>query len=78
DLEDLFLYSGKHNPEQYFNPQIRKGISFFSLFVNKDEIEKGMEKLKADIDSGKINDVIKSYENDLGDYLFVVGEKQIY
>ena len=29
DLQDLFGYSGKHDPERYFDPEIIKGISYF-------------------------------------------------
>lgn len=71
DLKDLFLYSGKNNPEIYLNPQIRKGISSFSSLSNKSEIESGIKKLKKDIDSGEIRQIIQSYENNFGDYLFI-------
>lgn len=74
DLEDLFLYSGKHNPKLYFNPEVRHGISSFSSLANKTEIEEGLRKLKNDIDNGKINQVVKEYENTLGDYMFVVAQ----
>jgi len=75
DLEDQFLYCGKQNPELYFNEQIRNGISSFSSLANKTEVEQGLYKLRKDIDSGKIKEVMKLYENDLGDYLFIVGKK---
>ncbi len=72
DLEDLFLYSGKHNPKLYFIPEIRQGISSFSSLSNAVEVEKGLNSIEKDIDSGKINDIIKNYENTNGDYLFLV------
>ncbi|WP_299260544.1 class I SAM-dependent methyltransferase [uncultured Aquimarina sp.] len=72
DLEDLFLYSGKHNPKLYFNHKVRHGISSFSSLSNALEVENGLITLKKDIDSGKINDIIKNYENTDGDYLFFV------
>ncbi len=75
DLEDLFLYCGKQNPELYFDKQVRYGISSFSSLSNRVEVAKGLSDLRADIDSGKINEIIKSYENDFGDYLFVIGKK---
>lgn len=75
DLEDHFLYCGKQNPELYFNPQVRNGISSFSDLALQQEVERGLLKLRQDIDSGKINEVISSYNNDSGDYLFIVGEK---
>lgn len=75
DLEDMFLYCGKQNPELYFNEGIRDGISSFSSLSNKDEVEKGLLDLKIAIESGKIKKIINSYENDLGDYSYVIGEK---
>lgn len=75
DLEDQFLYSGKKNPELYFDASIRHGISSFSALANIDEVEQGLNNLRADIDSGKINEIIKSYENKHGDYLYIIAEK---
>lgn len=75
DLEDQFLYCGKHQPELYFNEQIRNGISSFSSLSNKEEVEQGLSQLKKDIQSGKIQEVIRSYENKLGDYLYIIGKK---
>lgn len=72
DLEDLFLYSGKHRPEMYLDPNVRRGISTFSSLANPDEIAAGCKKLRIDIESEKIKEVIQNYENDLGDYCFVV------
>lgn len=76
DLEDQFLYCGKQNPELYFDENIRHGISSFSALANKTEVEKGLSTLREDINSGKINDVIKSHENSLGDYLYIIGKKR--
>lgn len=75
DLQDQFLYCGKQNPELYLNPNNRQGISSFSALANQEEVETGLEKLKKDIDSGDIKSLIKSYENDWGDYLFILGKK---
>ncbi|WP_111683769.1 class I SAM-dependent methyltransferase [Winogradskyella tangerina] len=75
DLKDQFLYCGKHNPELYFDENIRRGISSFSALSNKEEVETGLENLRSDIDSGKIEKVIKNYENDKGDYLYLIIEK---
>ncbi len=71
DLTDLFLYCGKDNPELYFNSQIRKGISSFSDLANKQEVETGLTKLRADIDEGRVNKVMDSYSNFKGDYIFI-------
>jgi len=75
DLEDQFLYCGKQNPEFYFDESIRHGISSFSALANKEEVTNGLSKLREDIDNGKIDEIKKSYQNDLGDYLYIIGEK---
>ena len=75
DLDDLFLYSGKHNPELYFKSEVRNGISSFSSLATRDEVNTGLAKLRVDMNSDKISEIIKSFENDLGDYLFITGEK---
>lgn len=74
-LEDLFLYSGKHRPELYLRADIRRGISSFSNLANKDEAAEGLRRLAKDIESGKISEVIEKYENDKGDYIFIVVRK---
>lgn len=75
NLQDLFLYSGKYRPEIYLDPSVRAGISSFQLSVNGSEVEYGLIKLEQDIKSGRIKEVIASYESDSGDYSFVIGEK---
>jgi ubiquinone/menaquinone biosynthesis C-methylase UbiE len=75
DLEDWFLYCGKHEPRMYFNPVIRNGSSGFAAFSDEDEVERGLEKLSQDIESGRIEEVIETYRNEDGDYLFVASEK---
>ncbi len=75
DLQDKFLYCGKQNPEFYFDDQIRHGISSFSSLANRIEVQKGLSELREDIDNGKIIEIIKSYENDFGDYLYIIGKK---
>lgn len=75
DVEDRFLYSGKNNPELYFDKNIRNGISSFSALANQKEVVEGLSELRKDIDSGKIAEIIKKYENNIGDYLFIIGKK---
>ncbi|MDB5227020.1 MAG: class SAM-dependent methyltransferase [Bacteroidota bacterium] len=70
DLQDRFLYANKFTPEEYLNPENRKGISCFSVFSNPRELDAGLKQLEKDVASGSINNIIKSYENDKGDYLF--------
>ncbi len=71
ELQDLFLYSGKNKPAIYFNENIRAGISSFALLAYREEVEKGLLSLKADLESGAFTAIQKQYENDLGDYLFI-------
>lgn len=71
DLQDHFLYSNKNRPEQYLIPEIRNNASSFTVFSDPEEIKAGLLSLEADIDSGNIKDIMRDYENDLGDYLFI-------
>ena len=64
ELEDLFLYSGKHNPALYLEPQVRHGISSFSALANREEVRKGLKKLERDIESGEIRQIMENHEND--------------
>ncbi|BCL35355.1 class I SAM-dependent methyltransferase [Nostoc sp. MS1] len=75
DLQDLFLYSGKHRPEFYLDANIRAGISTFSMLASVDEITHGCQKLATDINSGFIKEVIQKYKHDEGDYLFIIVDK---
>jgi SAM-dependent methyltransferase len=75
DLQDWFMYCGKHRPEMYLNPDIRKGSSGFAIFANRDEVERGLERLRGDIASGRIGEVMESYRHDNGDYLFIAAQK---
>lgn len=74
-LEDKFLYCGKQNPQLYLDPIIRKGISSFSDLANQEEIQAGLVQLKADIINKRILDIMKTYENPFGDYLYLVAKK---
>lgn len=76
DLEDLFLYSGKHNPGLYLRSEVRRGISSFSSLANKEEVESGLYQIQQDMESGKIEEIMESHENELGDYLFIIGKKE--
>lgn len=76
DLQDWFLHAGKYRPHIYLDPMVRSGISTFALEINQDEVLKGCDMLKHHISSGKIDNIIHSYENDLGDYTFIVSQKE--
>lgn len=75
DLQDLFLYSGKANPELYFRKDVRNGISTFADLANHKEVEAGLAELRVDIDENRIEEILKSYENNDGDYLYIVAKK---
>ncbi|MEL7269000.1 MAG: class I SAM-dependent methyltransferase [Bacteroidota bacterium] len=75
DLQDKFLYCGKQNPELYFDSRIRNGISSFADLARQKEVEQGLFQLQKDIDSGAIHEVIQSYQNDMGDYIFITAQK---
>ena len=75
DLKDLFLYCGKHQPERYLDPRIRSGISSFADAPDQEEVERGVQRIADDIQSGRINDVIRKYAWDGGDYMFTVAER---
>jgi ubiquinone/menaquinone biosynthesis C-methylase UbiE len=75
DPVDLFLYSGKHNPSIYFNERVRQGISTFANLADSEEVAEGLTRLRNDIASGSIADVVARYSSDNGDYRFVVAQQ---
>ena len=75
DLKDFFLCCGRLQPERYLDPRIRSGISTFADAPNHDEIARGVKRLADDIESGRINDVIRKYAWDGGDYMFTVADR---
>jgi len=74
DLNDYFLYSGKHHPEYYFDADIRDGISSFAAIANQSEIASGLKHLKTDLANKNFEQIKNSYSNDEGDYLFIIAE----
>lgn len=75
DLEDLFLHAGKHHPDIYLDEVVRSGISTFQLAPDPNEITEGMKQLASDIETGHVQEVIKQYESEVGDYTFIVARK---
>jgi ubiquinone/menaquinone biosynthesis C-methylase UbiE len=76
NLKDFFLYSGKYEPKMYLDEKVRSGISTFANLASKDEIEEGCTKLKIDIETKKIEDILNKYSSNLGDYVYVIAEKK--
>lgn len=75
DLQDHFLYANKYRPEMYLRPEVRQNASSFSAFCEPEELEAGLRALQTDIETGEIQNVMREYENDGGDYYFLVAEK---
>lgn len=71
ELTDQFLYAHKYRPQMYLNPEIRAGISSFSAFSTPDELQSGLQQLAHDIETNAIETIIRNYETDRGDYLFI-------
>jgi ubiquinone/menaquinone biosynthesis C-methylase UbiE len=76
DLQDFFLYSGKCRPEMYLSESVRRGISTFASLADPAEVRAGCERLRADIKSGRIHQVMEAHRHSEGDYLFVVATKE--
>jgi hypothetical protein len=53
----------------------RAASSGFRLHGDPDEIATGSARLARDIANGRVDDVIRAYANDRGDYGWVVAEK---
>jgi SAM-dependent methyltransferase len=75
ELQDLFLYSGKQRPEQYFDPLVRANTSPFASRCSSEELQKGLQMLRADLESGEFENVARSYQSAKGDYAYVVASK---
>jgi len=75
DLQDRFLYSGKHRPTLYLDAVARASISSFADLAREGEVAEGCERLARDIETGHIDRVIAEAEHEGGDYLFVVAEQ---
>jgi len=71
ELQDFFLYSGKQRPDMYLSSKVRNGISSFHNFCTPSELNSGLDKLRNDIESGEIESIMDSYNNDNGDYIFI-------
>ncbi len=75
EMEDLFLHSGKHKPQLYLDPLVRRNMSFFSSPCHENEFEIGLKHLRNDILSGEINEIIARYDHNQGDCLFISAQK---
>jgi hypothetical protein len=71
ELQDLFLYSGKHRPDLYLDPIVRDNISSFANLAPDSELKKGLYRLASDIDSGTVSSVMAKYRAGAGDYAYI-------
>lgn len=75
DLVDLLLFSGKHRPTLYLDPQFRAGIPSFARLAPGGEVAEGLDRLAEDLCTGRFDEVAARYRHDEGDYLFIVAER---
>lgn len=73
DLQDWFLYSGKHHPEMYLDAQVRANISTFALLAPDAEVADGCQRLAADLAAGRAPHRTPHEHHD-GDYVFVIAD----
>ncbi len=76
-VEDRFLSSGKHHPDWYLSDEFRSGISAFVTLGDQEEIKKGCLRLKNDIETGRVKQVLESASDLEGDATFLVAEKSL-
>ncbi len=72
ELQDLFLYSGKHRPELYLQAALRANISSFANLATAEELDDGLSRLASDLKSGAFNSITSGYASGVGDYAYIV------
>ena len=83
DLQDLFLFSGKHRPALYLNPAVRAGMCSFSTLAQLDEEAAGCAELRRDLASGRVRTIMDASVSEEprepatvpGDYIFIVADR---
>ena len=73
DLADMFLYAGKDRPRLYRDEGFRNGISSFREFASA-EVDDGLARLRADLDSGRWEAIRARADQGRGDYCFLVAD----
>ena len=74
DLTDLFWYAGKDHPELYFSSAFRMGVSAFREHCTPRDLESGLAKLRADLDTGRWQNIRTAAQTAIGDYCFFIAE----
>ena len=72
ELQDLFLYCGKHRPELYLEPGVRANISSFAQWAPAAELQEGLARLTADLQSGLFASIQARHATAAGDYAYIV------
>lgn len=54
-LRDLFLYAGKQRPALYLDAAVRASISSFARLCPADELQRGLQRLHADLQQGRLD-----------------------
>jgi SAM-dependent methyltransferase len=73
-LRDLFLYAGKQRPALYLDAAVRANISSFARLCPADELQRGLQRLQADLQQGRMEGVRARHAAAAagqGDYAFV-------
>lgn len=71
---DLFLYSGKHQPQLYLDERVRANISAFAHLAEQDEIGVGLDRLKHDLALNRFEQATSEYEDVGGDYFLIAAQ----
>jgi len=74
ELQDLFLYSGKHRPQLYLDAAVRANISSFARLCAAQELQDGLAALRADLAAGHWAGAAPG-EPAAGDYAYVIAHK---
>jgi ubiquinone/menaquinone biosynthesis C-methylase UbiE len=75
ELQDGFLYSGKHRPGLYLHATARANDSSFAALCPPQELHHGRAALRADIESDRFGDIAARHADETGDYAFVFARK---
>ena len=68
-LQDLFLYSAKEEPQRYLDEGVPQGHLHLRRLTGSDELNTGLQRLRADIDSGGWQKVRDRHRHEDGDPL---------
>ncbi|MDK1389505.1 class I SAM-dependent methyltransferase [Sinorhizobium sp. 8-89] len=70
---DDFLYGAKHSPSRYLDPNLRRGSTLFRE-ADQEAVTQGCERLRSDIETGRIAAVMAHFPSTCGDYFFITAK----